>query len=313
MKIGIKKEKTAWFFDDMNMDFEKYTRHQITRNIKEADLIWANKCIFPQCYNEIKNSSFKGKIFVHLHHIVEKKMNEYDFELYNKADGCVVPNEISQMVASKYLDIPVYKMPYWVISKRMTKVDINEIEVKTKELSPNGEILIGSFQKDSEGDSARPKLEKGPDIFLDIVEKLNKEMDIKVILAGPSRKYLTKNLKNKNIPYEYFNRPYKKDEKDRDINLLYDCLDWYLITSRVEGGPQSVLESAYRKIKVLSSNMGIAPEILHPDCICNEVNDFVEKVKNNLDRRSENYNTIQSYIPEVLIPKWDDFWENIVK
>ena len=39
---------------------------------------------------------------------------------------------------------------------------------------------------------------------------------------------------------------------NKDLNLLYDCLDWYFVTSRFEGGPQSVLESSFHKVKIFN-------------------------------------------------------------
>ena len=85
------------------------------------------------------------------------------------------------------------------------------------------------------------------------------------------------------------------------------------MTSRVEGGPQAVLEASYRKVKILSTNVGMAPDILHEDCICNSKDEFAEKVRNGVDRREENYASVMDYTPDKIIPKWDDFFESQVR
>ena len=126
-------------------------------------------------------------------------------------------------------------------------------------------------------------------------------------MGGYSRRYLISNFEKFNIPYAYF-------ERYQDLNTLYDCLDWYLVTSRIEGGPQAVLESAYRRIKVLSTDVGVAPEILHPDCICGDVEAFVQKITDNVDRIDENYiNVFKNHMIETAIPVWDAFFNKLTR
>jgi glycosyltransferase involved in cell wall biosynthesis len=46
------------------------------------------------------------------------------------------------------------------------------------------------------------------------------------------------------------------------INELYNCLDLYIITSKYEGGPRSIIECALTKTPVISTKVGIAPDFL---------------------------------------------------
>ena len=46
------------------------------------------------------------------------------------------------------------------------------------------------------------------------------------------------------------------------INDLYNCLDLYIVSSRFEGGPQSVVECGLTKTPIISTRVGIAEEIL---------------------------------------------------
>ena len=46
------------------------------------------------------------------------------------------------------------------------------------------------------------------------------------------------------------------------LNKLYNCLDLYVVASRIEGGPQAILECALTKTPLISTDVGIASEIL---------------------------------------------------
>ena len=303
MKIGVRRNKIQWVLNDIIDDFSIHTRHDVVNVEDDPDVIWTARGGFRYSYDTKKERNYSCPIFLNLHHIVETKMHKYPFSFFNNSKVCIVPNKRTEELAQKYLNIPVCKMPYWILSHRMKPVDPQEVCAMKKEIAPNDEFIIGSFQKDSEGDTNKPKLDKGSDTFLNIVTTLSKFIKVKVVLAGFSRKYLIENFEKRNIPYVYF-------ERYNNLNLLYDCLDWYLVTSRFEGGPQAVLETSYRKVKVLSTNVGVASEILHKDCICNNEDEFVKKIINGLDKTKENHEIIQSYLPKVVIPQWDDFFED---
>ena len=107
-----------------------------------------------------------------------------------------------------------------------------------------------------------PKLIKGPDIFIDLVNRLNKTKNVKVLLSGTRRQYVINNLEKNGIPYVYF----EMVQIDQ-LNEFYNILDLYLVSSRLEGGPQAVLECAVSKTPIISTDVGVASEILHPNSI----------------------------------------------
>ena len=47
-----------------------------------------------------------------------------------------------------------------------------------------------------------------------------------------------------------------------EMNKLYNILDLYIVSSRIEGGPQAILECAITKTPIISTNVGVASEIL---------------------------------------------------
>jgi glycosyltransferase involved in cell wall biosynthesis len=140
---------------------------------------------------------------------------------------------------------------------------------------PTDRYLIGNFHRDTRlDDLSRPKLVKGPDIFLEIILGLaNQNLPIHVVLAGPRRHWLRSQLLAHNIPFSFVGQVSEKDDNNfnilppEDLNILYNLIDVYVISSRSEGGPRSVMEAAAAGCKVISTPVGLARDILHPSSI----------------------------------------------
>ena len=118
-------------------------------------------------------------------------------------------------------------------------------------------LVIGSFQKDGVGwgEGLTPKLIKGPDVFVEVVSAL-KNFDPLVLLTGPARGYVKRELEKRGIEYKHI---YLKNFVD--LPLMYHALNLYCITSRIEGGPKAVLESWASGIPVISTRVGMVPDI----------------------------------------------------
>lgn len=155
----------------------------------------------------------------------------------------------------------IITVPIGIDLKLFKIYDNNSKQKIKKELNfPENKIIIGSFQKDGIGwgEGNKPKLVKGPDIFCDTVEKLAKKYDIHILLTGPARGYVKNRLEKAGISYShYFLNDFFK------IVELYNVLDLYLVTSRAEGGPKAITESMACGIPVISTKVGMAPEIIH--------------------------------------------------
>ena len=138
-----------------------------------------------------------------------------------------------------------------------------KIEIKNKLNIPNNMKIIGSFQKDGIGwqGGDKPKLIKGPDILVNSIKKMNDvRKDIFVLLLGPSRNFVKKELDKLKIPFLHI---FEKD--NQQIYKYYNLLDLYLITSRDEGGPKSMLEAMACKVPVISTPVGQCIDIIDKD------------------------------------------------
>ena len=125
---------------------------------------------------------------------------------------------------------------------------------------PNDALVIGSFQKDGIGMGAgdAPKLIKGPDIFLNVLEILKQDYDeLFVLLSGLARGYVKTGLEKLGIPYKDLGLV-----DYREICDLYHALDLYIVASREEGGPRAVLESMAAGIPLVSTRVGQAVDLV---------------------------------------------------
>ena len=84
----------------------------------------------------------------------------------------------------------------------------------------------------------------------------------------------------------------------KTMNKLYNILDLYLVTSRVEGGPQAILECGLAKVPLISTDVGLASEMLHTESIFKL--DSFSKAKPNVDYAYNN--AIKYKIPDGMKP-----------
>jgi glycosyltransferase involved in cell wall biosynthesis len=125
---------------------------------------------------------------------------------------------------------------------------------------PEDAFCIGSFQKDSPGwdnSNLDMKWVKGPDVFADVVEQLAEHYPVYVLLTSPARGYLISRLERAGISYRH-----DVLDKPEELVRYYHALDLYLITSRDEGGPMSMLEAMASYLPVVSTRMGIPKDAI---------------------------------------------------
>lgn len=123
------------------------------------------------------------------------------------------------------------------------------------------------------------------------------------IVAGPRRHYIINKCKKYKIPYIFIgNEKYINKMRDdikanniplKKVNLLYNLIDVYLVSSKSEGGPKSILESAITKTLIFSTNVGLAPDILHKDLVFKE-KEF-KKIATNIQKPRKYYNKYINY------------------
>jgi glycosyltransferase involved in cell wall biosynthesis len=132
--------------------------------------------------------------------------------------------------------------------------------VRLKLNIPTHAVVIGSFQKDGLGweEGIEPKMIKGPDLYIDALGKLKTAgVPVLAFLTGPAREYVKRGLDLVGVPFVHM---YVRDHAE--LRTCYHALDLYFVTSREEGGPMGLMESMASGVPVVSTRVGMAPDLI---------------------------------------------------
>lgn len=188
-------------------------------------------------------------------------------------------------------------------------IENNIVSRPLKRVKPN--FTIGSFQKDGIGWSKglEPKLIKGPDIFCTILKTLIPDIDFDVLLVGPARGYVVEELKKANIRFEHH---YYNDLKS--VQARYNDIDVYIMASREEGGPKSILECVAAGVPILCTEVGMAVDVFKnmPNLVSDfSIEDFRSKIIDIYNGNSYKYT---QYYKEILDTySWDKVIHEYIK
>lgn len=155
----------------------------------------------------------------------------------------------------------VVRIPIGVDTRTFTVPTSAQRELVRKRFNLSSErLVVGSFQKDGMGwgDGLEPKRIKGPDIFVAALAELKAQgAPVTAFLTGPARGYVKKELTRLGIPFIH---TYVKNHTE--LVACYHALDLYLVTSREEGGPMGLMESMASGVPVVSTYVGMAPDLI---------------------------------------------------
>ena len=265
MKIFIPKINESWVVDRIRNEWILENPQFSTKNIYKSDVIWI---LAPWLWKKIpKKILINSKVICTYHHLDKDNKNINEIEEFKNLDQFVdeyhvISNKTKNIIQS-LTDKKITSIPIWVNSKDWYFLS-DKSQLRKKYSCSENDYLVGSFQRDTEGnDLMSPKLIKGPDLFVKIIKDMYlKNKNLKVILTGKRRQYVISELEKFKIPYKYFEMV-----KTSQINELYNILDLYLVTSRLEGGPQAIVECGITKTPIISTNVGIAEQILSKESI----------------------------------------------
>jgi len=310
MKIFCHIPRENWIVDRMGSEFKNYSKHNVSFDKIESDtsLIWL---LGSWCWNQIPVPILESlPVVCTIHHEVPWKFDEKRKQNFLSRDKIVnhyltytkETKDLIESLSSK----PVTILPHWVntsIWKKENKEECQEILNL-----PKDKFFIGSFQRDTEGhDLTTPKLEKGPDIFVQKVIDISKIKDnVHVVLAGWRRQYVISELKKNNIDFTYFELPDTKK-----LNILYNALDLYIVSSRCEGGPQAIFECGYLETPIITTRVG-QHCFLSDDCKFEEKEKIdVNKIKMAYNSTIKNKVSVDKLIDKNHIKKYDTFLESV--
>lgn len=189
------------------------------------------------------------------------------------------------------LKLPVEYIPYTIDPKLFFPID-DKIKLRKRFGIPEHAYVIANFHRDSEGGNLNvPKTQKAPEFFLAILKALRERgHSFHVLLAGPRRHWLRAALAQEGISFTFVGKEISGDDfginilKRSQLNELINASDLYLIPSRWEGGPQSVMEAAACRCKILSTPLGVAKDILEPTSLFRSVEEAVNRIIQDQER-----------------------------
>ena len=282
MKIFINDAKEDWIVDRFKKEFSDYNQELFTNEVKDADIIWI---IAPWSWKNVPKKYLKTKkVLCTVHHVDFDKFIGKEKRNFYKLDRFVdIYHTISDKSSEQLVSLTtkkIYNFPFWVNSKIWFDIPESSL-LKIKYNIPKIDTFR-SFQRDTEGkDKISPKLSKGPDRFIEIVKKMALNKKIFVLLAGHRRQYIIRLLEKYKIEYLYYEKV-----SFEELNELYNCLDLYIVSSRIEGGPQSIFECGLSKTPIISTDVGIARKILAAESIFDMEN--YENAQPNIDYAYKN-------------------------
>jgi glycosyltransferase involved in cell wall biosynthesis len=259
MKVYTLRANENWFCDRFFKEWEQHAKEYCTPFMEDCDVIWLLPSWqwrrIPQRYLESK------KVVASVHHIVPEKFNKNDFMARDRFVDCYhVPCQQTKDNINAYTSKPIKVVGYWLNSEVWSPISVRE---SRGSLGLNHEdYIVGSFQRDTEGsDLITPKLEKGPDLFVEYLKKIKKP-NLHVLLGGWRRQYVISRLEEEGINYTYIELASLET-----LKKMYASLDLYLVSSRYEGGPQALLEAPAMYVPIISTDVGMASDILSKKCI----------------------------------------------
>ena len=294
MKIYINKIKENWVVDQFVKEWDEFNTEITSKKARSSDIIWL---IAPWTWKTVKNKYLRSKkVLCTIHHLDFTKFDNREEKNFYERDNFVdfyhTISEKSKIQLQKLTDKSITVMPFWMNQNNFYQIKNNRNLKNKFNLNPDS-YYIGSFQRDTEGhDLISPKLSKGPDRFLEIIVQKNKEIkNLEIILTGKRRNFLINQFTKNGIDFRYFEMV-----SNNELNELFNILDLYIVSSRVEGGPRSIFESAITKTPVISTDVGFASKLLHPESIF-DMNNF-SKAKPNVEYA---FNNVQKYtLPEGM-------------
>mgnify|MGYP001584068740 CR=1 FL=1 len=260
MKIFTLSPNENWIVDRFVEEWNANNKDIIVDKPNDADIIWLAPA---WAWRHVSLGMLTSKkVVATIHHIVPEKFKIDELNEFKVRDQFVtayhVPCQKTADQIRQYTKKDIHVIPFWVNPSVWYHMP-DRLAIRKKYGLDEAAFLIGSFQRDTEGsDLKTPKLEKGPDIFCDIVEKYKSNgADLTVVLAGWRRQYIMNRLDVAGIKYHYFEMA-----DFATLNELYNALSLYIVSSRHEGGPQAVVECALTKTPIISTDVGIASQIL---------------------------------------------------
>lgn len=251
----------------------KYLDYYFKKQVDHSDIII---CMTESLYESFHYLFNKDKtVYCWIHHITQQNKT-IDFAINNCRNIITcTPTWKEKIIEVRKHDISdqeVFVVKHGIDSSVYFQSSNRHVDHKNIKIG-----YIGNIGSDLDNNR------KGLDILFKVLIQLKKEnkLQFEIIFAGVGWEKFAETLRANTIKARYIG--YLPDKKLPDY---YNSIDVLLITSRIEGGPYSVLEALSSGVPVISTQVGIVPEIIQ-----NHKNGFHSKIDDS-ESIVENFYTL---------------------
>jgi glycosyltransferase involved in cell wall biosynthesis len=187
------------------------------------------------------------------HHVTDWSAIEHNVH----GDAIIVGSpEWAEDLRSRGTDMAkIFCVPYGVDASMFQPAESRRSSLRQKLGLAETAMVVGFFGKNSSNDDDR----KGIDVFTKAILNLSKRLpELAVLIVGPGWQALKNTLNSAGVDCIWI--PFVA--KLRGLSEIYPALDFYWVTSRVEGGPVTLLEAMSSEVCCLTTPVGIAREIV---------------------------------------------------
>ena len=172
MKIYTNQINESWIIDRVISEWKENNKDISTDKIKESNIVWI---ISNWTWEKIpKKYLKKNKVVASIYHIDFDKFDKKEEQNFKKMDQYVdfyhVISKKTKEQLEQLTNKEVFSIPFWINQENLFYIEEKSALRKKYDYLEN-DFIVGSFQRDTEGsDLVSPKLIKGPDIFLEVVQ-----------------------------------------------------------------------------------------------------------------------------------------------
>jgi len=235
------------------------------------------------------------------HHVTDWNLVKHNVD----GDAIIVGSqEWAEDLSSREVDpAKVFRVPYGVDAELFKPDEASRAAMRKRLNIAAGSSVVGFFGKNSSNDDDR----KGIDVFTDAILQLKQSLpELAVVIVGPGWQDLVSQLNSSGVNCIWFQ--YVADLKG--LVSVYHALDFYWVTSRIEGGPVTLLEAMSSEICCLTTPVGLAREIVrdgHNAILLpfNDAKSFVERTialaQDPAERRRIGSNARETILKEMNV------------
>lgn len=317
MRVFCHIPREGWIVDRIGEEFKASSCHDVSFVDLNCDVIWL---LGGWCWKQIPLDVLATRpVVCMLHHEVPSKFVGQRLHDFKERDAYVdaynVPCEQTRAFIAQHTDKPIHVVGYWLNAGLWDGSTLDRAQCRYELGIADDEFVVGSFQRDTEGTGDRvPKLEKGPDVFCDVIEACAAGhtgwsgptlKNVHVLLNAWRRDYVIDRLTRVGIRHTYIELP-----PIDVVRRMYAALDLYIVSSRYEGGPQALLEAAALRIPIISTSCGMARDVLPASCVYNDLIDGF--LLPTLDDVEQAHAKAMSFSMMTHVSLFDEMLENVV-